>query len=233
MKIDILSLFPDFISSIKNYSMIKRAIDNNILEIGSIDIRDYSKDKHKKVDDYSYGGGPGMVMTPQPIVDALKDNSQDETYVILTSPRGQVLDHKIAKDLAEKEHLVIICGHYEGVDQRVIDKYVDKEVSIGDYILTGGEIASMVIVDSLVRFIPDVLGNSESHEIESFSMGLLEYDQYTRPQEFEGMQVPEVLLSGDHKKIEEFRHISSINITKERRPDLLVKYNNQIKNREV
>lgn len=221
MKIDILTLFPDFTNTIKSYSIIKRGIEDNLFSINSIDIRDFSENKHKKVDDYSYGGGPGMIMAPQPISTCINSVLKENSYTIFMSPRGKRLDQNIAESLSKKEHLVILCGHYEGVDQRIIDRYVDEEISIGDYILTGGEIPAMVLIDSVCRLLPGVLGNSDSASMESFNNNLLEYDQYTRPAEFEGLKVPEVLLSGNHKLIEEFRKNSSLENTKKKRPDLL------------
>lgn len=220
MKIDILTLFPEFIDSIKEYSIIKRAIDDEKIHLNSINIRDFSKNKHKKVDDYSYGGGPGMLMTPQPLADSIKSVKDNDSHIIYMSPRGKTFNQEKAKELSNKNHIIILCGHYEGIDQRIIDKYIDEEISIGDYVLTGGEIPAMIMVDSLIRMIPGVLGNNESSEIESFKDNLLEYDQYTRPEEFEGMKVPEVLLSGNHKLIEEYRKNSSIENTKRIRPDL-------------
>lgn len=221
MKIDILTLFPEFTDSIKSYSIISRGIEEKLFEINSVNIRDYSLNKHKKVDDYAYGGGPGMVMTPQPLADAIKAHKNPKSHLIFLSPRGKTFTQKKSIELSKYEHLILLCGHYEGIDQRIIDKYVDEEISIGDYILTGGELGAMVLIDSIVRNIPNVLGNEDSIEDESFSNNLLEYDQYTRPEEFEGMKVPEVLLSGNHKKIEEFRKESALEMTKDRRPDLL------------
>ncbi len=224
MKIDILTLFPEFTNTIRDYSIIKRAILDNIVEINSIDIREFSLDKHKKVDDYSYGGGPGMVMTPQPIVDTIKSVRREESHIIFLSPRGKPYNQKIANKLAQMEHIVLLCGHYEGVDQRVLDNYVDEEISIGDYILTGGEVASFVLIDSIIRLIPGALGNIDSSIDESFTSNLLEFDQYTRPEIYEGHRVPEVLLSGNHKLIEEYRLNSAIKNTIDKRPDLLKDY---------
>lgn len=221
MKIDVLTLFPEFINSIREYSIIKRAIEEERISLSSLNIRDFSKNKHKKVDDYSYGGGPGMLMTPQPIADSIKHVKKSNSHLIYLSPRGSKLNQEKVKELSNLNHLIILCGHYEGIDQRIIDKYVDEEISVGDYILTGGELPAMVLIDSVSRMLPGVLGNEISSEIESFTDDLLEYDQYTRPEEFEGMQVPEVLLSGNHKLIEEFRKNSSLENTKRKRPDLL------------
>lgn len=224
MKIDILSLFPGFTEYFTNVSIISRAVDADLLDINSINIRDYSKNKHNKVDDYPYGGGPGMVLTPQPVIEAIIDVSTNESYVINMSPRGKKFDQNLAKELSYKDHLILLCGHYEGIDQRVIDNYVDLEISIGDFILTGGELPAMVIVDAVARLLPEVLGNKESSEIESFENYLLEYDQYTRPQNYKGLEVPDILLSGNHQLIEEYRLKNSIEITKKRRPDLYKLY---------
>lgn len=222
MRIDILSLFPEMFSALKT-SLLKKATDKNILEINIIDIRDYSEDKHKKCDDYTYGGGAGLLMTPQPISSAIKSiKGYKKALKIYLSPKGERLNQNMVQELAKNnKHLILLCGHYEGVDQRVIDLYIDKEISIGDFVLTGGEIPAMALVDSVSRYISGVLGNSESTEDESFSSGYLEYPQYTRPQIFEGLEVPEVLISGDHKKVDEWRKMQSAKITKERRPDLL------------
>lgn len=223
MKFDVLTLFPDFVNSIREYSVIGRGINAEILEINIVDIRRFSLDKHKKVDDYPYGGGPGMVMTPQPLADSIKSVIKENSHVIYLSPRGRVFNQKIAKEISNKDHVVLICGHYEGIDQRIIDKYVNEEISIGDYILTGGELGAMVLIDSISRLIPGVLGNEESHVDESFSNNLLEYHQYTRPQIFQEMEVPKVLLSGNHKEIENYRKKVSIDLTKSIRPDLIDK----------
>jgi tRNA (guanine37-N1)-methyltransferase len=191
--------------------------------VGVINIRDFSKDRHKRVDDYPYGGGAGMVMMPQPLYDAIKsvkDESPD-ARVILTSPRGKPFGQEMARLLSKEPHLVIVCGHYEGIDQRIIDTMVDEEISIGDYILTGGELPAMVIVDAVARLLPGAIGSPLSLEQESFTDGLLEYPQYTRPADFLGMKVPEVLLSGNHKKIEEWRMEKAVEITRRLRPDLL------------
>jgi tRNA (guanine37-N1)-methyltransferase len=223
MKFDILTLFPEFTDSIKNYSIIKRGISEELVEVNSINIRNFSLNKHKKVDDYPYGGGPGMVMTPQPLSDCIKSVQKENSYIIYLSPRGKVFTQDVAINLSKKEHIVLICGHYEGIDQRIIDKYVDEEISIGDYILTGGELGALVLVDSISRLLPGVLGNEESSVDESFSNNLLEYHQYTRPSIFEGLEVPEVLLSGNHKEIEEYRKQEAIDITMSVRPDMLKK----------
>lgn len=223
MKIDVLTLFPDFVNTIKAYSIISRAIEEEKISLQSINIRDFSKNKHKKVDDYSYGGGPGMVMTPQPLADSIEATKTENSHLVYLSPRGKKFTQKVAENLSNYDHLILLCGHYEGIDQRIIDLYVDEEISIGDYVLTGGELPAMVVIDAVSRMIPGVLGNDLSSEIESFENGLLEYDQYTRPEEFKGLKVPSVLLSGNHKKIEEFRKESSLKKTLENRPDLLKK----------
>lgn len=224
MRIDILTLFPNSFAPIKE-SILERAKESGKLEINIINIRDYSTDKHKKCDDYTFGGGPGMLMMPQPIFDAITSiDGYEDAYKIYLSPRGTVFSQSKSISLSKKDHLILLCGHYEGVDQRVLDTLIDEEISIGDYILTGGEIPAMVVLDSVSRLVDGVLGSEESAEIESFSDGLLEYPQYTRPSNFRGMEVPEILLSGHHKNIEDWRKNESIKITKERRPDLWEKY---------
>ena len=222
MKIDILTLFPEMFSPLQT-SLLKKATDKKLLKINIIDIRAFSEDKHHKCDDYTYGGGAGLLMTPQPIASAIKSiRGYKKAHKIYLSPRGERLDQQLVKHIATtKEHLILLCGHYEGVDQRILDLYIDQEISIGDFVLTGGEIPAMALVDSVSRYIKGVLGNAESTTDESFSSGLLEYPQYTRPQVFEGLSVPDILVSGDHKKIDEWRKTESEKITKERRPDLL------------
>ena len=222
MKFDVLTLFPEMFEPIKT-SIIGRAVTNQILELNLINFRDYSTDRLKHVDDTPYGGGAGMVLKPEPIYDAYNDIVKDLDYkpkVIYMSPRGKLFNQTRAKDLSKEKHLVILCGHYEGVDQRVIDEIVDEEISIGDYVLTGGELPAMVVIDAVSRNIEGVL-KEESVNDESFSNGLLEYPQYTRPEEFMGRKVPEVLLSGHHANIEKWRKEQSLEITKARRPDLL------------
>ncbi len=220
MKIDILTLFPEMFGALSE-SIIGRARDKGLIEINIIDIRNFSKDKHKKCDDAPFGGGAGMVMTPQPLFDAIKSVKQENSLVILTSPRGQTFNQKLCKDLSKYEHLIFVCGHYEGVDERIIELCIDKEISIGDFVLTGGEIPAMAMVDAISRYVDGVLGNNASLEEESFSSGLLEYPQYTRPAEFMGLKVPEVLLSGNHAEIAKFRKEKSLEITKQRRKDLI------------
>ncbi len=219
MKIDILTLFPESFSYL-NSSILKRAQDSGKLEINLIDIREFSKNKHKKCDDQPFGGGAGMLMTPQPIYDAVKSVQKENSHIVFPSPSGQNLSPTIAQELAKKEHLIFICGHYEGIDQRVLDLLSPQEISVGDYVLTGGELPSMVIIDCLSRFIDGVI-SKESLTEESFSAGNLEYPQYTRPQVFEGLPVPEVLLSGNHAQIAKWRAEESEKRTKSRRPDLI------------
>ena len=219
MKIDILTLFPEMFSPL-NSSILKRAVDNHILEFNLVNIRDFSKDKHKKCDDYPFGGGAGMLMSVQPIYDAIKSVQKENSKIIFPSPRGVKFDHKKAKELSSFEHLIFVCGHYEGVDERIFELFDMEEISLGDYVLTGGELPSMVMIDSLSRFVDGVI-SKESLENESFSNGLLEYPQYTRPAVFEGIKVPEVLLSGNHQEVEKWRKEESLKRTKKSRKDLL------------
>lgn len=224
MRIDILTLFPNMFHGVLNESMLKRAQEKSLVKFNIIDFREFSTDKHKKVDDYPYGGGAGMVLSPQPIFDAvesIKKESDSSLRVLLMTPQGERFTQKKAMELAKENHLVFICGHYEGFDERIREHLVTDELSIGDYVLTGGELASMVIIDSVVRLIPGILGNQESYQYDSFSDGLLEYPQYTRPANFRGFKVPDVLLSGDHQKIERWRRQESLRRTFKRRPDLL------------
>ena len=219
MKINILTLFPEMFD-IFNHSIIGKAKDKGIVEINTSNIRDFTLNKHKKVDDYPYGGGAGMVMTPQPIVDCIRNSKIDNKgKVVFLGPRGRTFNQEMAKELAKEEELIFLCGHYEGIDERVY-KYIDLEISLGDFILTGGEMAAIPVIDSILRLKSGVLGKEESYEDESFSEGLLEYPQYTRPEEFEGDKVPEVLLSGHHENIRKWRRAKSLLITKERRKDL-------------
>ncbi len=219
MKIDILSLFPSMFNNVFEESIIKKAIDEKLVSINVINFRDYSLDKHKKVDDTPYGGGGGMVLCIQPIYDCLQAIKTKDSTVILLTPDGEVYNQKKAYELCNNKHLIIICGHYEGFDDR-IKNLCDMELSVGDYILTGGEFASMILVDSITRLIPNVI-KEESHINDSFNDNLLDYPTYTKPREFMGMEVPEILLSGDHKKIENYRKEQQIKKTKIRRPDLL------------
>ncbi len=233
MKIDILTLFPEMFEAILNFSIIGRAQEKELLKTNLINIRDFSKNKHKKVDDYPYGGGAGMVLMNQPIFDALENltTNNEKSRIIYLTPKGKTFNQNLAKELSEENHLIFLCGHYEGIDQRIIDYWVTDEISIGDYVLTGGEIPAMVLIDSIVRLIPGVLNTKESYEEDSFYNGLLEYPHYTRPYNYKNMKVPDVLLSGNHKLIENWRLKQSLIITKERRPDLFNDYiNHKIKN---
>ena len=224
MKIELLTIFPEMFDSFLNASIIGRAREAGLLDIHATDIRPYSQNKHKNTDDYPFGGGAGMLMLAQPIADAMKAVTRPpfQGKRIYMSPRGVPLTQALAQQLSQEERLVILCGHYEGVDQRVLDKYIDMEISVGDYVLTGGETAAMVLIDCVSRLVPGVLGSAESAEDESFSNdGLLEYPQYTRPRVFEDMEVPEVLLNGDHKKISQWRREQALLATARMRPDLL------------
>ena len=221
MRIDILTLFPSMFDGFLNESIIKRAREKGQVEINIINFRDYSLDPHHKVDDTPYGGGAGMVLTPQPIMDAVDDLKTDNSKVILMTPDGKRYNQEMAYDLSNEEHLIIICGHYEGFDDR-IRSIVDIELSIGDYVLTGGEIPSMVITDSITRLLDGVI-ERDSHLNDSFNNNLLDYPTYTKPRVYRGMEVPEVLLSGNHAEIEKYRQEAALKRTKERRPDLLEK----------
>ena len=212
MKFDVLTLFPEMFE-ILNQSIIGKAIEKDLIDINVINIRDFSKDKHKKVDDTPYGGGAGMVMKPDVVYDAYQSVKDANAKVIYMSPQGKPLNQKKVEELSKENHFIILCGHYEGIDQRVLDKIVDEEISIGDYVLTGGEIPAMVLIDSVSRYVEGVL-KEDSIKEESFSNGLLEYPQYTRPEVFEGMKVPEVLLSGHHENIEKWRKEKSLEMTK-------------------
>lgn len=223
MKIDVLTLFPEMFVALDS-SLIGKAKEKGLFQLNCHNIRDYSKDKHKKCDDAPFGGGAGMVMTPQPIHDCILAVDPEHTAKrIYLSPRGKTLTQSLVKELSCQQHVLLLCGHYEGVDQRVLDADVDMELSIGDYVLSGGELPAMVVIDSILRYVPDVLGNAESTVDESFSQPLLEYPHYTRPQEFLGMKVPEVLVSGNHKSVDEWRKQQSLEITAKNRPDLLNK----------
>jgi len=221
MKFDILTLFPEMFESLKQ-SIIGKAIEKSLIEINLVNIRDFSKDKHKKVDDTPYGGGAGMVMRPDVVYDAYQSVKSDNSKVIYLSPKGKTLNQEKVKKLAKENHIILLCGHYEGIDQRVLDEIVDEEISIGDYVLTGGEIPAMVLIDSVSRYIDGVI-TSESVEEESFSNGLLEYPQYTRPEIFLDKKVPEILLSGHHENIKKWREEQALEITRSKRPDLLRK----------
>ena len=223
MKIKILTIFPEMFESVLNASILGRAREQGLLDVTCVDIRPFSDRKHKNTDDYPFGGGAGMVMMAQPILAAMQSVTGEDFHGrrIFLGPRGSKLSTAKARELAKEDELVLLCGHYEGVDQRALDLCIDEEISIGDYILTGGELAAMVLVDCVSRFIPGVLGSSESPEEESFSDGLLEYPQYTRPREIAGLEVPEVLLNGDHAKIRAWRRQESLRATLRFRPDLL------------
>ena len=228
VKIDVLTLFPEIYPGPLGSSIIGRAIDAEKIEINAIDLRDYAHDRHKTVDDKPYGGGPGMLMKADVLFEALTDLKKDDTLVILTTPRGEVFNQKRAEMLSLEKHILFVCGHYEGVDQRFIDKFVDLELSIGDYVMTNGNLPAMVMIDALARLIPGVLGKDESSSDESFSNGLLEYPQYTRPYEIDGMRVPDVLISGNHAEIAKWRLNQSKELTKARRPDLYNKLDKNI-----
>ena len=219
MQFDVLTLFPEMFEPL-NESIIGRAKEKGLININLINIRDFSKNKHKKVDDTPYGGGAGMVMMPDVVYDAYKSLNPKDAKVIYMSPQGQKLNQKKVVELSKEKHIILLCGHYEGIDQRVIDEIVDEEISIGDYVLTGGELPAMIVIDSVSRYIEGVLKDDSTKE-ESFSEGLLEYPQYTRPEVFNGKQVPEVLLSGHHENIDKWRREQSLKNTKKKRPDLL------------
>ncbi len=226
MKFDVLTLFPELFVSVMGESIIGRAQKNGLVEINPVNIRDYSKDKHRKVDDYPFGGGNGMVMMCQPVIDAYKAVTEEmvqKPKVLYMSPQGKVLTQEMAKELSKQEHLILLCGHYEGIDERIIEEIVDEEISIGDYVLTGGELPAMVLIDCVSRLIPGVLATEGSFSDESHFNGLLEYPQYTRPAEYNENKVPDVLLSGHHANIEKWRMQQSLDRTREKRPDLYEK----------
>ncbi|HOM02726.1 MAG TPA: tRNA (guanosine(37)-N1)-methyltransferase TrmD [Acetivibrio sp.] len=226
MKFDVLTLFPEIFDAVLGESIIGRARKNNIIEINTINIRDFSSNKHRKVDDYPYGGGGGMVMMAQPIYDAYLSVVEKLSYkprVIYLSPQGRVLNQEVVKELSKEQHLILLCGHYEGIDERIIEEIVDDEISIGDYVLTGGELPAMVLIDSVSRLIPGVLSNEESYSQESHYEGLLEYPQYTRPYEFCERKVPDILMSGHHENINRWRRQQSLKRTYLKRPDLFHK----------
>lgn len=222
MQVDVLTIFPNLLASPLEEGIIRRAIESGALEVFSHNIRDYALNKHAMTDDRPFGGGEGMVMKPEPIIAALRQvlAGCPGAHVVLLTPQGRPYNQRMAENLAQKEHLVLLCGRYEGVDARV-EGYIDAEISIGDYVLTGGELAALVVIDSVTRLLPGVLGCSDSAECDTFSRGLLKYPQYTRPRQFEGQEVPELLLSGDHKSISQWRFVESVKRTLARRPDLL------------
>ena len=231
----ILTLFPEMVMDGLNTSIIGRAIEAGLLEINAVNIRDYSTNKHMKVDDYPYGGGAGLVMQPEPVYRAYEDLTKDmmkKTRVVYLTPQGTTFHQEMAKELAKEEELVFLCGHYEGIDERVLEEIVTDYVSIGDYVLTGGELPAMVMIDSISRLVPGVLHNDDSAGDESFENGLLEYPQYTRPPVFLDKEVPEVLLSGHHENIRKWRHEQSVKRTKERRPDLWEAYEKEMKEKD-
>ena len=233
MRFHVLTIFPDMIKNVMNESIMGRAQENKLFELNVLNIRDFTDDKHLKTDDYIYGGGCGMLMTPQPIysayehvLESIKEKSENNANlkkprIILTSPKGRRYNQEFVKELADEDDIIIICGHYEGVDQRIIDLIVTDEVSTGDYVLTGGELPACIIMDSVARLLPGVLNKEESFEDETFENNTLEYPQYTRPAEFKGLKVPDVLLSGNHAEIKKWREEMSLKLTKEGRPDLL------------
>lgn len=230
MRFDIMTLFPDLVNTVLGESIIGRAQKSGAIEICCHNIRDFSEDKHRRVDDTPYGGGKGMLMMAPPIyncyehVMAQKSNADTKTHVVFMSPSGSLFNQKRAEELAEYEHLVILCGHYEGVDRRIIDEIVDEEISIGDYVLTGGEIPACILVDCVARLVDGVLSDPECYENESISSGYLEYPQYTRPYEFHGVKVPDVLISGHHGNIDKWRREEAYRLTLEKRPDIIEKY---------
>lgn len=233
MRIDILTLFPQMIMGVLGESVTGRALRNNLYELNLVDIRDYTLDKHRRVDDYPYGGGDGMVMQAEPIWRAYNSVKRDNSKLIYLTPHGKTFNQNMARELAKEEHLIFLCGHYEGIDQRVIDMLNPLEISLGDFILTGGELAVMPVCDSILRLLPGVLGNDNSSVNESFENNLLEYPQYTRPEEFLGVKVPDVLLSGHHKNIEDWRFYKSLEATYIKRPDLIEKAGFSGKEKEI
>lgn len=225
MRFDVLTLFPEMIQEACSHSIMKRAVESDIISINTVNPRDYTLDKHKKVDDTPYGGGAGMVLMAQPYVDAYESIEKSEKSItLMMSPQGQTFDNKLCRELADYEQIVILCGHYEGFDERIRDIIKPKEVSIGDFVLTGGELPALCIIDSISRKLDGTLGKIESMEEDSFENGLLEYPQYTKPREYRGLKVPDVLLNGNHALIAEYRYEEQLKRTKERRPDLYEKY---------
>lgn len=235
MNIHILSLFPEMFEGVFNTSILKKAQEKNEVVLNVVNFRDFSGNKHHQVDDYPYGGGAGMVLKPEPLfnaIDSLTTNKQQKRRIVLLCPQGERFTQKKAEELAKEEELIFICGHYEGYDERIREHLITDEISLGDFVLTGGELAAMTIVDSVVRLLPNVLGNAESHEKDSFSTGLLEHPHYTRPVEYRGYKVPDVLLSGNHAEIEKWRREQSLKRTLERRPELLESMNLSKKDQE-
>ena len=229
MRFDVLTLFPELIQSHLDFSIMKRASEEKVIEVNAINPRDYTLDKHKKVDDTPYGGGAGMVLAPQPYVDCYESiDKLDNSITIMMTPQGEPFTHEISKELAQYDQVIILCGHYEGFDERIREIIKPREISIGDFVLTGGELPALCVIDSVSRNIDGTLGKIESAHDDSFADGLLEYPQYTKPREYRGLQVPEVLLNGNHKLIEEFRMQQKIERTKQKRPDLWEKYKNKL-----
>ncbi len=221
MRIDVVTLFPSFFGAPLRESIVGRAVERGLVEFVIHDLREHGIGRHRSVDDYPYGGGAGMVMRPEPLFDAVEAVRGPESHVVLLSPRGRRLDHDIVRELASGRHLILVCGRFEGVDERVVEHLVDEELSIGDYVLAGGEVAALVVIEAISRIVPGVVGNAASLQYESHTTGALEYPQYTRPAEYRGMTVPDVLLSGDHGAVERWRQEQSEQLTRERRPDLL------------
>ena len=230
MRVDVVTLFPDMFFGPFAESIVARAVKNGLVEIGMVNPRDFTEDKHRSVDDTPYGGGPGMLMRPEPVFKAVESVRRPDSLVVLTTPQGEPYRQRVAEEFAALGHLIIVCGHYEGVDERIREGLADREISVGDYVLTSGNIAAMVIVDSVVRLLPGALGDAESKCEESHSGGLLEYPQYTKPAEFRGMKVPEVLLSGNHREIARWRLEQSLERTRRRRPDMFERYQGKIAN---
>lgn len=227
MRFDVLTLFPEMIDSYCDCSILKRAIENNVIEVNSVNPRDYSANKHKKVDDTPYGGGAGMVLAAQPFVDAYESVEKLPKYLtIMLTPQGEVFDDKMSNDFAQYDQIIMLCGHYEGFDERIKEIIQPKEVSIGDFVLTGGELPALCVIDSVSRKLDGTLGHIESAQNDSFTNGLLEHPQYTKPRVYRGLAVPEVLLNGNHAEIEKFRHEKSLEQTKQKRPDLYQKWSN-------
>lgn len=224
MRIDILSLFPDYFRGPFDESMIMQAKKKGILDIRLVNIRDYADNRYRRVDDRPFGGGPGMVMMPEPIRAAIREARTPEAKVVYLSPQGKTLTAEKCRELAKHSHLVLLCGHYEGIDERVLEKDVDEEISIGDYVLTNGCVAAIVLLDAVVRFVPGVLGHDDAASQDSFEQGILDHPHYTKPNEFDGMQVPEVLLSGNHQKIAAWRKEQALKKTEKNRPDLFLKH---------
>ena len=225
MKFTVLTLFPELVSANLSQSILKRAVEKGIIEVEIINPRDFTKDKHKKVDDTPYGGGAGMLLAVQPYYDAyLSIDKSLNPRTFVTTPSGRTYDQNFANELSEEKHIIILCGHYEGFDQRLLDLIKPEEVSIGDYVLTGGELPALCMIDSVTRLLEGAIGNEESAEFDSFQTGLLEHPHYTKPREYEGLTVPEVLLNGNHKEIDEWRFLKQLEVTKQKRPDLLEKF---------